>query len=140
MTLTKYRIIHSKGCVEFPVETDAIAYRNIHHPGCVIETIVIEISDIDEKQSEKLSILWNSFNDFAESQMDFNSRHSINLLLVDPNISPTRLQKILAYADWWRNLWVVYATKKQIIINGGDYVFNSSDIGDCPYTIWDISA
>jgi hypothetical protein len=35
----KYRIVHSRGGVEFSAESDAIAYRDANHPGCAIVPI-----------------------------------------------------------------------------------------------------
>jgi hypothetical protein len=40
--ITKYRIIHASGWVEFTDPNEAATYRDTHHPGCPIETITEE--------------------------------------------------------------------------------------------------
>jgi hypothetical protein len=48
-TLTKHRIIHALGYVEFPEGqlAEAEAYRNAHHPGCTIITVTEDVPDAE---------------------------------------------------------------------------------------------
>lgn len=71
--------------------------------------------------------------------MDFNAKHSINLILNDPNITQNQYNKIIEYSNWWKNLWYQYAIEKQKILNGLEGELNIEIVKYCPYTIWDIS-
>jgi hypothetical protein len=88
-----------------------------------------------------ISNLWQLYNDFAESQMDFNSRHTIDMLLSQKETLPTtQYQKIVQYANWWGNLWTSYAIQKQKILSGDlTASFDLTSVGNCPYTIWDLT-
>lgn len=50
MTLTKLRIVHPRGYVEFPAdqESAATAYRDANYPGCDIVTVMEEIEEPSE--------------------------------------------------------------------------------------------
>lgn len=89
--------------------------------------------------AKKIDRLWILFNDFATSQMDENSRHSINLYLSDPSSIPEwRMARINQYIVWWSHLWDVYEVKKSLLLGGQPAPFDANEIGNCPVTIWQI--
>jgi hypothetical protein len=49
MTITKHRIVHPLGHVEFPEGqlAEAEAYRNAHHPGCQIAVVTEDAPDAE---------------------------------------------------------------------------------------------
>jgi len=90
----------------------------------------------------RISAAWTAANTFAESQMDTNSRHSINLLLARHTISPLsdiQFQRILEYSVWWEAIWTHYKQVKDSINQGVDARFDPTVPGKCPWTIWQIS-
>jgi hypothetical protein len=103
------------------------------------DEIYVSNEPIPQTNDEKISLLWKTFNDYAETQMDTNSRHSINLILVDTNATQNQIDKILVYADWWKLLWYQYSVEKQKILDGGIGELNLSNVGECPYNIWEIA-
>jgi hypothetical protein len=127
----------STGWIELPEEYDwrYWTFDDEHYRPKTEDELIQE--DLNKK-SELTRLLWNSINEFADSQMDTNSRHSINLYLTDPNLSENKRSKIIEYAMWWASLWDYYETKKLQIINGEEVYFDLSELNNCPYTIWQI--
>lgn len=42
---TIYRVVHPSGWVEFIDQTEAVAYRDAHHPGCEIQELQRDLSE-----------------------------------------------------------------------------------------------
>ncbi len=90
-------------------------------------------------KNQKIAEAWNAANTFAEDQFDKNSRISLLWLSMDPNCPQSRRDKILEIQSWWASVWTHYAQQKAKILNGEDVTFDPQVVGNCPYTIWDIS-
>lgn len=100
-----------------------------------------DISDcLDNPWDAKVAILWTDANAFAESQMDSNSRHSIDLLLASGTATEAQRQKINEYGAWWSNLWGYYAVQKAKLVAGQEASFDPAAVGNTPWTIWQIVA
>jgi hypothetical protein len=87
---------------------------------------------------QKIAEAWQAANDFVNSQMDLNSRHSINLLLSSPTTTQAQIDRILAYSQWWAGVWTHYATVKAQLLAGMSVSFDPQVVGNCPYSIWEI--
>lgn len=87
---------------------------------------------------------WNLANAVGE-QLDGNARVSMLYLLMDPACPVWRRDRILAVQGWWSVLWMEYARVTALIAdeeNGlvqGNTVFDPTVVGNCPYTIWQIT-
>lgn len=97
-------------------------------------------NDKNQRINSLLKQLWTNFNDWAEKEMDSNSRHSINLMINDLTTTQIQLNKINEYGEWWRNLWNIYASRKAQLMTGDENTdLDPSEVGHTPYTIWEIS-
>lgn len=95
---------------------------------------------IEFAKEELIAKLWQDCSTFAESQMDSNSRHSIDLLLASGTATPQQLQRIYEYGAWWQSLWGYYAVQKAKIVAGEVATFDASVVGNAPHDIWSIVA
>lgn len=92
------------------------------------------------KSQFEVDKLWHAVNNWIETQFDLNCRHSVNLMLADPNISQEKYAKIVSYSQWWENCWTVYKQKKDLLLAGETITFDPAiDLGKCPISIWDLS-
>lgn len=85
--------------------------------------------------------LWESFNQWAESETDANSRTSINLITVNPQATPQQLERAQEWANWWQALWGVYAAKRESLVSTGTYPQTDfeQEVGHAPWNIWEIA-
>ena len=87
----------------------------------------------------RLAEAWSAADKLA-AQMDANSRTSLLWIYYDPSTSLTCKNMILEVQQWWSDIWnVEYARVKDLIEAGQDEKFNPANVGDCPYTIWQIN-
>jgi hypothetical protein len=93
---------------------------------------------------KRKSDAWNAANAFGE-QLDNNARVSMLYLLMDPACPVWRKERILAVQAWWASLWTEYGRVIKLIADEenslveGHTVFDSTLVGQCPYTIWQIT-
>lgn len=91
----------------------------------------------------RIEAAWRAADAFANGWMDPNSRHTIDMLLSRNTLEPLplwQLGRILQYGAWWESLWRHYGEVRTRIAAGQDARFNPAVPGDCPWTIWQISA
>ena len=143
----KWHHYEAAGWKEFPPELLAIDRKYIKWvDGDPVEMTQEEKDVVDAVQLEnniKLwhAELWTGFQQNAYHQMDDEARHSINLMLVDENTTPSQHQRILEYGAWWTKYWKVdYARERTRVLSGEHVVFDESMVDPCPYTIWEIVA
>ncbi len=102
------------------------------------------VTDKEFNILRRKSEAWNLANALGE-QIDNNARISMLYLLMDPTCPTWRKDRILAVQAWWSAIWTEYARVIKLIAdeeNGlvqGYTVFDPLVIGNCPYTIWQIT-
>jgi hypothetical protein len=125
------------------IVTTGQVYDSDHRASLLAEGIQ-EVTDTEFNIIKRKSEAWNAANAFGE-QVDNNARVSMLYLLVDPACPVWRKERILAVQAWWAALWAEYARVIKLIAdeeNGlveGHTVFDSTLVGQCPYTIWQIT-
>ena len=93
--------------------------------------------ELQQTQKQRLSVAWISADNLSK-QLDYNSRTSILYLSNDPEIPSWRKERISSIYSWWDNIWEEYERVKNIIINNKEGEFEVSNVGNLPYTIWQI--
>lgn len=88
-----------------------------------------------------ISDAWMAANNFAQQNMDENSRHTISLLtskMALGQLEEWQIKRINAYWKWWETLWNHYESVKSNIINDIPSTFDGQCVGNCPFTIWQL--
>lgn len=101
-------------------------------------TAIVTIEAIDNSP-KLISDAWEAANTLAQ-QIDDNSRISLLWIANDPATSTTCKGMINDVQEWWSNVWIEYGRVKALIQGGTPTVYNKNNVGDCPYSIWQISA
>lgn len=117
---------------------------NSDHRAELISLGFREVTDTEFSIIKRKSQAWNSANALGE-QLDNNARVSMLYLLMDPNCPIWRKDRILAVQGWWVFLWNEYARVVSLITDEerglieGNTEFDPAIVGNCPYTIWQIT-